>query len=107
MNDVCRLLISAWIWKYLDYIHGLREFLKNNILLMPGQNKLMPGYARVWLRLCHFGTLDQRESVLDISHNAHLSVRYKNIAHSKISSLIFDDASYFLDDAKECYSNFS
>ena len=46
--------------------------------------------------------------MLDKSHIAHLSVRYKNIAHlfslkhSKISSHIFDDAAYFFDDAKEC-----
>ena len=59
----------------------------------------------------HLDTLDQRESVLDISHIAHLSVRYKNIAHlfllkhSKITSHIFDDAWYFFDDAKECCSN--
>ena len=42
--------------------------------------------------------------MLDKSHIAHLSVRYKNIAHlfslkhSKISSRIFDDASYFFDE---------
>ena len=29
----------------------------------------------------YFDTLDQRESMLDISHNARVSVRYKNIAH--------------------------
>ena len=51
--------------------------------------------------------------MLDKSHIAHLSVQYnkdhniQNIAHllslkhSKISSRIFDDASYIFDDAKE------
>ena len=44
----------------------------------------------------HLDTVDQRESVLDKSHIAHLSVRYKNIAqllslvHSKLSSHVFD-----------------
>ena len=39
----------------------------------------------------YFDTSDQRESVLDISHIAHLSVRYKNgiknIAHLNIAHL--------------------
>ena len=39
----------------------------------------------------------------DIKNIAHLF----SLKHSKISSHIFDDASYFFDDAKECYSNLS
>ena len=40
-------------------------------------------YVASWLLLAkynciyHFDTSDQRESVLDISHTVHLSVRYK------------------------------
>ena len=38
---------------------------------------IMYGFAIVYARIYHFDTLDQREGMLDISHNAHPSVRYK------------------------------
>ena len=34
-------------------------------------------YIYIIIHTYHFDTLDQRESVLDISHNAHISMRYK------------------------------
>ena len=34
-------------------------------------------YIYIYIYIYHFDTSDQRESVLDISHITHLSVRYK------------------------------
>ena len=54
----------------------------------------------------HFDTLDQRESVLDISHSTQVSVRYKKFAHLSIAGY-FDEIFHELALSNVFAGNFS